>query len=119
MSRPPGSTPELKLLPQAGDHGNRLDRFLQDHLPDRSRARIQALIQAGHVRIDGSACKPSYRIKGGEEIRVCPASPAPGALQAEPIPLEIVYEDDDLAVVDKRAGMVVHQGAGVRSGTIL
>ncbi len=119
MSRPPDSTPELKLLPRAGDHGNRLDRFLQDHLPDRSRARIQALIQAGHVRIDGSACKASYRIKGGEEIRVCPASPAPGALEAEPIPLEIVYEDDDLAVVDKQAGMVVHQGAGVRTGTLV
>jgi len=119
MSRPPDSTPELKLLPQAGDHGNRLDRFLQDHFPDRSRSRIQALIQAGHVRIEGSACKASYRIKGGEEIRVCPASPAPSALEAEPIPLEIVYEDGDLAVVDKQAGMVVHQGAGVRTGTLV
>ena len=119
MNRPPDSTPELKLLPQAGDHGNRLDRFLQDHLPDRSRARIQALIQAGHVRIEGSACKASYRIKGGEDIRIRLVSPGPARLEAEPIPLEIVYEDDDLAVVDKRAGMVVHQGAGVRTGTLV
>ena len=119
MSRPPDSTPELKLFPRADDHGIRLDRFLQHHLPERSRAQIQGLIRAGHVLIDGSLCKAGYRIKGGEEIRVRPVSPAPSPLEAEPIPLEIVYEDDDLAVVDKRAGMVVHQGAGVRTGTLV
>ena len=119
MTRPSLSTPELKLLPQAGDRGNRLDRFLQDHLPERSRARIQALIQAGHVRIEGSTCKAGYRIKGGEDIRIRLVSPDPTRLEAEPLPLEVVYEDDDLAVVDKRAGMVVHQGAGVRTGTLV
>ena len=119
MTRPSVSTPELKLLPQAGDRGNRLDRFLQDHLPERSRARIQALIQAGHVRIEGSTCKAGYRIKGGEDIRIRLVSPDPTRLEAEPLPLEVVYEDDDLAVVDKRAGMVVHQGAGVRTGTLV
>ena len=119
MSRPILSNPELKLVPRPGDRGIRLDRFLQDHLPERSRARIQALIQAGHVRIEGSACKASYRIKGGEDIRIRFVSPGPTRLEAEPIPLEIVFEDDDLAVVNKRAGMVVHQGAGVRSGTLV
>ena len=119
MSGPPLSTPELNLRPQPGDRGNRLDRFLQDHLPDRSRARIQALIEAGHVLIDRRTCKPSYRIKGGEDILIRPVSPGSTGLEAEPIPLEIVYEDDDLAVVNKRAGMVVHQGAGVRSGTLV
>ena len=119
MSRPILSNPELNFLTRPGDRGNRLDRFLQDHLPDRSRARIQALIQAGHVRIDGSACKASYRIKGGENVRIRLVSPGPTRLEAEPIPLEIVYEDDDLAVVNKRAGMVVHQGAGVRTGTLV
>ncbi len=119
MSRPPNPTPELKLRPRADDLGNRLDRFLQHHLPERSRAQIQGLIQTGQVLIGGSPCKSGYRIKGGEEIRVRPVSPAPSALEAEPIPLEIVYEDDDLAVVDKRAGMVVHQGAGVRTGTLV
>lgn len=119
MSRPPISTPELKILPRADHHGVRLDRFLQHHLPERSRAQIQGLIQAGHVLIGGGPCKAGYRIKGGEEIRVRPVSPGPTGLQAEPIPLEIVYEDDDLAVVDKRAGMVVHQGAGVRTGTLV
>lgn len=119
MSRPPHSTPELKILPGADDHGIRLDRFLQHHFPERSRAQIQGLIRAGHVLIGGSPCKAGYRIKGGEEIRVRPVSPGPTKLQAEPNPLEIVYEDDDLAVVDKRAGMVVHQGAGVRTGTLV
>lgn len=119
MSRPPLSTPELNLVPQPGDRGNRLDRFLQHHLPERSRAGIQGLIQAGQVLVGGSACKAGYRIKGGEEIRVRPVSPAPSPLEAEPIPLEIVYEDDDLAVVDKRAGMVVHRGAGVGTGTLV
>lgn len=119
MSHPPHSTPELNLFPRPGDRGNRLDRFLQEHLPDRSRARIQALIQAGQVLIGGSACKAGYRIKGGEDISVRPVLPGPTGLEAEPIPLEIVYEDDDLAVVDKRAGMVVHHGAGVRTGTLV
>ena len=119
MSRPILSNPELKLVPRPGDRGTRLDRFLQDHLPDRSRSRIQALIQAGHVRTEGCACKASYRIKGGEDIRIRLVSPGPTRLEAEPIPLEIVYEDDDLAVVNKRAGMVVHQGAGVRTGTLV
>jgi 23S rRNA pseudouridine1911/1915/1917 synthase len=119
MNRPPDSTADLKILIRADDQGNRLDRFLQHHLPERSRAQIQGLIQAGHVLIGGSPCKAGYRIKAGEEIRVRPASPGPAGLEAEPIPLEIVYEDDDLAVVDKRAGMVVHQGAGVRTGTLV
>ena len=119
MNCPPHSTPELNFLPQPVDRGNRLDRFLQGHLSDRSRAQIQGLIEAGHVLIDRRTCKPSYRIKGGEDIRIRLAGPGPIGLEAEPIPLEMVYEDDDLAVVNKGAGMVVHQGAGVRTGTLV
>ena len=92
MSTSIPSNPELNLSPRAADRGSRLDRFLQDHLAGRSRAQIQALIQAGHVRIEGSPCKASYRIKGGEDIYIRPVSPGPIQLEAEPIPLEVVYE---------------------------
>ena len=119
MSGPPQSTPELNFFPRPGDYGNRLDRFLQHHLPDRSRAQIQELIQAGHVLIGGRACKASYRIKGGEDIHIRLVSRGSIELEAEPITLDIVYEDHDLAVVNKRSGMVVHQGAGVRTGTLV
>ncbi len=116
-TRHPGQT--LGVRPQPSDRGDRLDQFLSRHLPHQSRSRIQGLIENGLILIDQRECKASYRIKGGENIRVRLVSPGPTELAAEPIPLEIVHEDNDLAVVNKRAGMVVHQGAGVRSGTLV
>ena len=102
------------------DHaGLRLDRFLVGQLPGLSRTRVQALVDEGRVRVDGVTRKPSHRVESGETVCIeIPAPPPPG-VEPEPIPLEILYEDDDIAVVNKPAGMVVHPGAGLHRGTMV
>jgi 23S rRNA pseudouridine1911/1915/1917 synthase len=98
--------------------GSRLDRWLVTAIPDLSRARVQALIDDGRVRVDGAARKASHRLRGGEDVEVeIPPAP-PEELVPEAIALAIVHEDDALLVVDKPAGMVVHPGAGVLAGTL-
>jgi 23S rRNA pseudouridine1911/1915/1917 synthase len=93
--------------------GKRLDQFLVAHLPDISRARVQELIAQGKVQVDGKPAKPSRRLRGGEAVEVLAPAERPALrAAAEEIPLDIVYEDDDLAVVNKPAGMMVHAGAG-------
>jgi 23S rRNA pseudouridine1911/1915/1917 synthase len=93
--------------------GQRLDQFLTTQIPDVSRARVQQLLEEEMVLVNGSAAKRSSRLKGGEQINIF-GHPQPALLRAmaEDIPLNIVYEDDDLAVVNKPAGMMVHAGAG-------
>ena len=93
--------------------GQRLDQFLSAQLPDTSRARVQQLIAEGKALVNGSVAKSSLKLRGGEEITIL-GDPTPQPLRAiaEDIPLDIVYEDDDLAVVNKPAGMMVHAGAG-------
>lgn len=109
----------LKLRTRETDAGKRLDRFLREQLPDYSRTRIQEWIRAGRIRVEGRVEKSSYLLRAGEEIEAEPAPPAPLSAQPEPIPLEILYEDEDVAAVNKPAGMVVHAGAGCRSGTLV
>jgi 23S rRNA pseudouridine1911/1915/1917 synthase len=91
----------------------RLDAYLAKALPDVSRARVQMLIESGQVTVNGSPAKASHKLRGGEEIEI-EGEPQPPPLRAEPenIPLDVVYEDDDLAVINKAAGMTVHAGAG-------
>ncbi len=93
--------------------GQRLDRFLTEQLEGVSRARVQLLMQQGGVLADGEVAKASMRLRGGERITVT-GEPHPVPLKATPeaIPLEVLYEDDDLAVVNKPAGMMVHAGSG-------
>jgi 23S rRNA pseudouridine1911/1915/1917 synthase len=109
----------VELLTNGSHAGWRLDRFLQDKLPQHSRARLQAWIKGGRVTVDGSARRPSYTLKGGEEIRVQPAEPPPLRAEPEDIALSILYEDDAVVAVNKSAGMVVHAGAGRHSGTLV
>ena len=95
------------------DAGVRLDHFLVGHLPDVSRARVQALIDDEKILVNGKISKPSYKLRGGEQIEVVGEyQPEPLRAIAEDIPLDVVYEDDDLAVINKPAGMMVHAGAG-------
>jgi 23S rRNA pseudouridine1911/1915/1917 synthase len=105
-------TARLLTVPEEAD-GLRLDLFLAQQLGDVSRSRVQMLLHQGGVQIDGKAAKASRKVKAGEEITVL-GEPEPPPLKAiaEEIPLEIVYEDSDLAVVNKPAGMMVHAGAG-------
>lgn len=99
--------------------GLRLDRYLADHLPDRSRSELQRWIGEGRVTIAGSTVKASYVVGTSDKIVVMVPAPASDELLAEPIPLEVVYEDEDLLVVNKPPGMVVHPAHGVRSGTLV
>lgn len=93
--------------------GRRLDQFLVGQLPEVSRSRVQQLIGEGKVLVNEAAAKPSLKLKGGERIRVLGLFTAPPLRAiAEEIPLDVVYEDDDLAVINKPAGMMVHAGAG-------
>jgi 23S rRNA pseudouridine1911/1915/1917 synthase len=108
------------VLTVAAEHaGERLDRFLASQLADLSRSRIQSLMQEGRVWVDGVVRKASHRVETGEAVTVeIPPAP-PAGVQAESIPLEILYEDEDVAVVNKPAGMIVHPGAGVDTGTMV
>ncbi len=101
------------------DAGQRLDSFLHARLPEYSRSRLQEWIQSGRVRVDGAPQKRSYQLRGSERIQVEPAEPAPLRATPEALPLEILYEDAAVIAVNKPAGMVVHAGAGVHSGTLV
>ena len=93
--------------------GRRLDQFLVSQLPEVSRARVQQLIADGKVLVNENAAKPSLKLKGGERVRVLGPAAAPLLrAMAEEIPLDVVYEDEDVAVINKPAGMMVHAGAG-------
>lgn len=100
------------------DQGKRLDALLQERLPQYSRSRLQTWIKAGLVTVDGAAQRSSYTVRGGESIDVTPAELPPLSAAPEAIELSILYEDEALIAIDKPAGMVVHAGAGVHSGTL-
>lgn len=102
-----------------GDAGQRIDKFLAAEIPDRSRAQIQGLIKDGLVTVLGTTVKPSYRLAAGDIVvaRVPPEEEA--ELVPQPMPLDVIYEDDDVVVVNKPAGMVVHPAPGHDTGTLV
>jgi 23S rRNA pseudouridine1911/1915/1917 synthase len=104
----------------AAEAGERLDRALAAHINALSRSRLKALILAGHVAISGRTIRdPGHRVNAGDEIAVAVPAAEPAAPCAENIPLAIVYEDDDIVVIDKPRGLVVHPGAGNPTGTLV
>jgi 23S rRNA pseudouridine1911/1915/1917 synthase len=107
------------LNAESTDAGKRLDQMLHDRLPQFSRARIQEWIKAGRVLVDGAPARSSRLVRGAEIVDVDPAQPTPLHASPEDIPLSVLYEDEDLVAVDKPAGMVVHAGAGVHTGTLV
>jgi 23S rRNA pseudouridine1911/1915/1917 synthase len=109
----------VKLSSEAGDAGKRLDAFVHERLPEFSRSRIQAWIKEERIRVNGGTVRASYLLREGDAVDVEPA--ALPALKAKPeeLPLTILYEDQDVVVVDKPAGMVVHAGAGHHEGTLV
>ena len=103
----------------AGAAGSRLDRWLADQLPDFSRSHLQQLITDGCVTIGNRPTKASTRLEAGQTVNLQVPEAKPVELRAEPIPLTVVYEDDDLLVLDKPAGLVVHPAPGHPSGTLV
>ncbi len=102
------------------DDGARLDKFLADRFSDCSRAYLQRLIAEGDVEVDGRLVKQNHRLVEGSRVVIAFAEPErPDHLVPEDLPLEVVYEDPDILVIDKPAGMVVHPAPGHTSGTVV
>lgn len=98
----------------------RLDQVLCKKYPDRSRSHLQRLVEEGHVLVDGAPVfKPAQKVLISAKIRVSFPDPKPSNVQAQEIPITVVYEDQDLVVVDKQAGLVVHPAAGAHDGTLV
>lgn len=100
------------------DIGTRLDAYLASAF-SLSRSAAERLLAEGNVSVQGGTAAKNYRLRGGEQITLTLPDPAPAEAQPEQIPLDIVYEDADIVVVNKRAGMVVHPAAGNESGTLV
>jgi len=98
----------------------RLDKFLVSQISEQSRARLQDLIKSEKVTVDGKVVtKTGLTLEVGQVVEVCLPEPVPSGLIPEDIPLDILYENDDLAVINKPAGMVVHPAAGHATGTLV
>ena len=97
----------------------RLDSFISRSVPEITRSAALRLIETGQVTVHGTTQKPSLKLKGGESISITIPPPAPAEPQPEDIPLEVLYEDSEVVVVNKAAGMVVHPGAGNPDGTLV
>jgi len=101
------------------DGGARLDKYLTQFYPESSRTKVQRSIKKGHVKVNGRDASKSYRVEAGDVIVFRLIRKPPMKATPEDIPLDVVYEDDDLLVVNKPAGMVVHPAPGHRSGTLV
>jgi 23S rRNA pseudouridine1911/1915/1917 synthase len=112
-------TEQTIMVPAAEFDSERLDSFLARSLTGLTRSAIQRLIEQGLVTVDGAGSKPSLKLKGGERLVVAVPDPEPATAVAEDIPLVVLYEDHDLIVIDKPAGLVVHPGAGNPRGTLV
>ncbi len=111
---------DFTIKAEPGDAGLRLDKFLAARLPAFSRARLQALVTAGEVRRNGvQIADGSARVKPGERFSVTVPDPKPAIPEPEAIPLDVLYEDEHLLVLEKPAGLVVHPAPGHASGTLV
>ena len=110
--------PTLSLIVPPEHAGERIDTFVASRLAHTSRSQIRRAIESGDITVSFHPVKPSYCVRPGDEIQVELTCPAPLEAAPEPIPLEIIYEDEEIIVINKPAGMVTHPGAGVKSGTL-
>ncbi|RMD63175.1 MAG: RluA family pseudouridine synthase [Alphaproteobacteria bacterium] len=128
MNNPTAGTPTAEtaaprrydVTAEAADAGARIDRLLAARLPALSRSRIKALIEQGCLSVGGATIvEPSYRVKPGQTFAIIVPEPAPATPQAQAIPLDVLYEDESLVVLDKPAGLVVHPAPGNPDRTLV
>lgn len=112
-------TETTRIILNAESDAERFDQFLAAKLPAFSRARVQILIKEGFATINGTTAKPSSKIRAGDQIEVTEPPPTPSEVLPQEIPLTILFEDPDLVVIDKPAGLVVHPAAGNPDGTLV
>ena len=110
-------TRELGVPERSAD--DRLDRFLAEAFDDMSRSVIKRLIESGDVTVDGRVAKPSLRLKAGQTLLVADVTPEPSNLEPQNIPVDVIYEDRDVVVVDKPSGLTVHPAPGHPDGTLV
>ena len=103
----------------ATEQGIRIDKFLSETMPEVSRSYIQKLIREGAATSDGKTVKPNYKLDAGEVVRVFLPEPEMPDILPEDIPLDILYEDNDILILNKPKGMVVHPAPGHYSGTVV
>jgi 23S rRNA pseudouridine1911/1915/1917 synthase len=109
-----------KFLSDPGQEPLRIDVFLMDRVPNTSRNKIQNAAKNGHIKVNGKSVKSNYKIRPGDEVSIVMPYPVREIeLIAEDIPIEIIYEDDDVVVINKEAGIVVHPGYGNYRGTLV
>jgi 23S rRNA pseudouridine1911/1915/1917 synthase len=118
MARQQLSSDPVKLVVEDSESGQRLDAFLARHFPDYSRVHLRRAITAGGVTIDGRGGKPAYRLQPGQTVSIVLPEIPREAPRPENIPLSVLYEDEQLVVVNKPPGMVVHPARGHWSGTL-
>jgi 23S rRNA pseudouridine1911/1915/1917 synthase len=107
------------ILVEPPDSGKRLDQYIASCISECSRSVATNLIRDGKIRVQGMVRKPGYRVKAGDEICGCIPPPTPVLFKPEPIPIEILHEDNDIIVVNKQPGLVVHPAPGHHSGTLV
>jgi 23S rRNA pseudouridine1911/1915/1917 synthase len=111
--------PPIEFVVSENDAKARLDQFLAKRLPEYSRSRIQQLIRSGFVRLNEQSTRPRQIVRGGDKIDLIEPPPEKIDIRPEPMPLEILFEDDDLIVINKTTGLTVHPGAGQRDHTLV
>src|SRR6267378_1627789 len=116
---PDENSTRTELVVSSNEAKARLDQFLAKRLPEFSRSRLQQLIRDGFVRLNNSTSRPRQIVRGGDKIELTEPPLEKIETLPEPIPLEILFEDDDLIVINKPAGLVVHPGAGHREHTLV
>ena len=110
----------IEITVPKGEHPERVDQYLARVIANSSRSKVQNAIEAGAVLHNGKVLeRPSYKVRGGDLFQITIPRPPPTHAEPEDIPLDIVYEDDALLIINKPAGMVVHPAHGSRSGTLV
>lgn len=110
---------ELEFRVDTTQVNNRIDKVLADQIPEFSRSYIQKLLEDGNITINGKAVRANYKLREGDYIICQPPEPKELEILPEPIPLNIVFEDQDILIINKPKGMVVHPAAGHASGTLV